>query len=242
MSSYNNNDYNNNDYDNSDDNGRGEEHLNEENSLERNRDNKPLPAAEIAKNSANDMLANMFKDAAEKLRSQRKMHVYTDLKPAEGHSQGDVMVQYLGESIFIPDGHLGLQLKASIPASNDTDVVVSLDPEGDQESHMLRISSGKAVNVWRFPSNNPLVGDVIQIEEGSHFDVEHHEHATARFAKAGWYVVRFPRGYTQGDQVQQIAQSSSSASSTEERNSVQPASQGCSVDRRFAAPLTRWAD
>lgn len=113
--------------------------------------------------------------------------VYENFSPGDGHSQGDIRIQYLGDSL--PSGIdlrqiAGLKINGLVAVDADNGV-------GDFESHKLVISPGMRVYALQTP--HPLVGYFVYLSEGAKLLIEHPEHADVEFAEQGWYVTRFDR-------------------------------------------------
>jgi hypothetical protein len=143
------------------------------------------------------MLAEQF-EAAESTAPDRSAIplVYSDLGIGEGHCQGDVKVQYMGEAHHSQLKHPGALLLVNMREETH----FSADSDGgDFESHFI-VPKGK-VCIYMWSGANPLVGPVVHVSEGGQFSLEHHEHRDVTFTQPGWYVTRFDRQATVRDQL-----------------------------------------
>jgi len=100
---------------------------------------------------------------------------YRNLKPGEGHSQGDQYIQYLG------DYKLNTALTRLLECKGE---IRRLEVDG---SHVL---SGDLIQ-YEFRRPNSLISHVV-FNRGTMVN-EHPEHAWEYFEQPGWYVVRWQR-------------------------------------------------
>lgn len=114
--------------------------------------------------------------------------VYEDLSVSEGHAQGDIKVQFLGEEF--EERTRWLTKDASVQLGEQ--FCVHSQAGSDFESHLF--DPIRDVEVYRTPNqSHPLVGLFCRVGDDGRFAVRHPEHRDAVFTQPGWYVIRFDR-------------------------------------------------
>lgn len=104
--------------------------------------------------------------------------LYEDLKQGEGHAQGDLKIQFLGDMI-------SSQLRESIEPVDSMFARKAYSIAGT--SHALH---GEAT-LFSPINEHPLISNLLYTDSG--FEVRHDEHSWVQFRQPGWYALRFDR-------------------------------------------------
>lgn len=129
-------------------------------------------------------LLEQFEQCLTDLRNRPEELHYYSLEVGEGHSQGDVRIQYLGETWG--DTANFLRLIRNVGESRPLDIET-----GDAHSHV--VLEADSHEWYATMASNPLVGDIIKLAPDMQLHVSHNEHADVLFHQPGWYAVRFTR-------------------------------------------------
>lgn len=109
--------------------------------------------------------------------------VYRDLQAGqfgcEGYCQGDVMPQYLGQSL--PDN-----LRTAMQGVGNF-----IEVEVGTTGHMLLSLDSGGLDVFKPVMSHPLIPMFVYTRGG--FTIRHGEHAYATFEQTGWFALRLQR-------------------------------------------------
>lgn len=120
-----------------------------------------------------EMVANLEFRENEKLAIVR----YEDLKVGEGHAQGDLKIQFLGE---IDD-----QVRNQLTKLEEFRI-----HEGTPIADTSHLMHGP-MTLFKPTDEHPLIANLLFTNSG--FEVRHDEHSWVQFTQRGWYAFRFDR-------------------------------------------------